>query len=123
MTGFCWPWTKEADADGELHKDVVVGDYIRPWNSNEKNQGTRRGIPKSRYWAYDDAGIDQVGRIYTAQGFEFDYGGVIFVPISSTIPIPGNGRVFPRTPTIAKSKDLTFYSWLRIHIVSSLVVV
>ncbi|MBD1422605.1 hypothetical protein [Sphingobacterium chuzhouense] len=27
MAGFCWPWTKEADADGELHKDVVVDDY------------------------------------------------------------------------------------------------
>jgi len=78
MAGFCWPWTKQADADGELHKDVVVGDYIRPWNADEKTKGMRRGIPKSQYWAYEDAGIDQVGCIYTAQGFEFDYAGVIF---------------------------------------------
>ncbi|WP_433901036.1 DNA/RNA helicase domain-containing protein [Sphingobacterium puteale] len=78
MAGFCWPWTKQADAGGELHKDVVVGDYIRPWNADEKTKGMHRGIPKSQYWAYEDAGIDQVGCIYTAQGFGFDYAGVIF---------------------------------------------
>lgn len=78
MAGFCWPWTKEADADGELHKDVVVNDYIRPWNADENTKGMRRGIPKSQYWAYDEAAIDQVGCVYTAQGFEFDYAGVIF---------------------------------------------
>ncbi|MGJ1243368.1 MULTISPECIES: DNA/RNA helicase domain-containing protein [Sphingobacterium] len=71
-------WTKQADANGELHKDVIVGDYIRPWNADEKTKGMRRGIPKSQYWAYEDAGIDQVGCIYTAQGFEFDYAGVVF---------------------------------------------
>ncbi len=45
-------WTKQADDDGELHKDVVVGDYIRPWNADEKTNGMRRGIPKSQYSAY-----------------------------------------------------------------------
>ena len=68
----------QADADGELHKDVVVDDYIRPWNADENTKGMRRGIPKSQYWAYDEAGIDQEGCVYTAQGFEFDYAGVIF---------------------------------------------
>ncbi len=28
-------------------------------------------------WASDPAGLDQVGCIYTAQGFEYDYAGVI----------------------------------------------
>ena len=36
------------------------------------------GIPKSNIWAHDPNGIDQIGCIYTAQGFEFDYVGVIF---------------------------------------------
>jgi uncharacterized protein len=36
------------------------------------------GIPKSNLWASDPNGIDQVGCVYTAQGFEFDYVGVIF---------------------------------------------
>ncbi len=29
-------------------------------------------------WASEPGGLDQVGCIYTAQGFEFDYVGVIF---------------------------------------------
>ncbi len=36
------------------------------------------GIPKSNLWAYDPNGINQIGCVYTAQGFEFDYAGVIF---------------------------------------------
>ena len=37
-----------------------------------------KGIPKSNYWASDPGGIEQVGCVYTAQGFEYDYAGVIF---------------------------------------------
>jgi uncharacterized protein len=33
-------------------------------------------LPK--LWAYDPNGINQVGCVCTAQGFEFDYAGVIF---------------------------------------------
>jgi hypothetical protein len=29
-------------------------------------------------WATDDSGMGQVGTVYTSQGFEFDYIGVIF---------------------------------------------
>jgi len=29
-------------------------------------------------WATDPTGMEQVGTVYTAQGFEFDYIGVIF---------------------------------------------
>jgi DUF2075 family protein len=36
------------------------------------------GIPKSNFWASDPNRINQVGCVYTAQGFEFDYVGVIF---------------------------------------------
>jgi DUF2075 family protein len=95
MADFCWPWTKEADADGELHKDVVVDDYIRPWNADENTQGMRRGIPKSQYWAYDEAGIYQVGCVYTAQGSEFDYAGVIFGNDLKYNPDTGEWEGFP----------------------------
>ena len=78
MAGFCWPWTKKLTDSGELIDDVQIGDYKRPWNAQEGLTGMRKGIPKSQYWAYDDGGIDQVGCVYTAQGFEFDYAGVIF---------------------------------------------
>ncbi len=36
------------------------------------------GIPKESLWAYDPSGLNQIGCVYTAQGFEFDYVGVIF---------------------------------------------
>jgi len=29
-------------------------------------------------WATDNSGMEQVGTVYTAEGFEFDYIGVIF---------------------------------------------
>jgi uncharacterized protein len=35
-------------------------------------------IPRTSLWATDPNGLEQVGCIYTAQGFEFDYVGVIF---------------------------------------------
>jgi DUF2075 family protein len=35
-------------------------------------------FPKATLWAHDPRGVDQVGCVYTAQGFEFDYVGVIW---------------------------------------------
>lgn len=78
MAGFCWKWSKELDADDTLVKDVRIGTYERPWNARPDLENLPAGIPKSDFWAYDQGGIDQVGCIYTAQGFEFDYAGVIF---------------------------------------------
>lgn len=76
--GFCWPWSDMPNPDGSLAEDVVIGDYRRAWNAPNGISGIRNGIPKASFWAYDPNGINQVGCIYTAQGFEFDYVGVIF---------------------------------------------
>jgi DUF2075 family protein len=57
---------------------VVVGDWSRPWNAKADAARLAPGISKSHYWSTDPGGIDQVGCVYTAQGFEFDYVGVIF---------------------------------------------
>ena len=75
--GFCWPWSK-ARPDGTLEDDVVIGNYRRPWNAKPESSKLAKGIPKAQTWAYDKEGIGQVGCVYTAQGFEFDYVGVIF---------------------------------------------
>jgi hypothetical protein len=75
--GFCWPWSDPIEG-GRLADDVVVGDWARPWNAKPDATRLARGIPRSHYWSTDPGGIDQVGCIYTAQGFEFDYVGVIF---------------------------------------------
>ncbi|HAH06789.1 MAG TPA: peptidase S24 [Elusimicrobia bacterium] len=74
--GFCWPWSNPND-DGTLVNDVKVGDFVRPWNARPDAKHLARGIPKAPLWAYEPGGIDQIGCIYTAQGFEFDYAGVI----------------------------------------------
>ncbi|MDP3974810.1 MAG: DUF2075 domain-containing protein [Candidatus Jorgensenbacteria bacterium] len=65
--GFCWPWS-EPNRDGSLVNDVKIGDFEMPWE--QKNQFWK--------WATDDSGMEQVGTVYTAQGFEFDYIAVIF---------------------------------------------
>lgn len=74
--GFCWPWSDPQD--GRLVEDVVVGDWKRPWNL--KPEKRIKGVPSASLWASDPRGVDQVGCIYTAQGFEYDYSGVILGP-------------------------------------------
>jgi hypothetical protein len=74
--GFCWKWSNP-NADGTLQEDVILDEYRRPWNAKPDAKRLAEGIPKSNFWAYDPAGINQVGCVYTAQGFEFDYVGVI----------------------------------------------
>ncbi len=77
--GFCWPWSNPLPS-GELEPDVVIGDWMMPWNARPEVSALAEGVPKSYYWASDPRGINQVGCVYTAQGFEFDYVGVIFGP-------------------------------------------
>jgi hypothetical protein len=72
--GFCWQWSKPRP-DGTLVDDVVIGPWSRPWNLNADT--ALNGIPPSDLWATDSGGFEQLGCIYTAQGFEYDYGGVI----------------------------------------------
>ena len=77
VAGYCWPWSAPTD-DGHLVDDVRIDGWSRPWNARPNAGRLAPGIPKSHLWASEPGGIDQVGCIYTAQGFEFDYVGVIF---------------------------------------------
>ena len=75
--GYCWPWS-DPRLDGSLVPDVAIEDWARPWNL----KGERRigEAPPASLWASDPGGIDQVGCVYTAQGFEYDWNGVILGP-------------------------------------------
>lgn len=73
--GYSWPWG-EPQADGTLPADVVIGDWAKPWNN--KKDTTHGDAPGTAFWASDPRGFGQVGCVYTAQGFEYDYAGVIF---------------------------------------------
>ncbi len=67
VAGFCWPWSKPLPS-GELIKDVKIGDFEMPWEKKDEFWK----------WATHTSGMEQVGTVYTSQGFEFDYIGVIF---------------------------------------------
>jgi len=79
MAGFCWPWSMP-DEKGILVDDVRIGDFARPWNAKPDAKRLAAGVPPAMYWATDPAGVGQIGCVYTAQGFEFDYAGVIMGP-------------------------------------------
>jgi hypothetical protein len=113
VAGFCWPWSNP-DANGELVPDVKVGDWEMPWNAQAGAGKLAPGIPKSDFWASDPNGINEVGCVYTAQGFEFDYVGVIFGPDLVYRPMEGGwlgqpkesfDRVVSRGVTIAEFTD------------------
>jgi len=80
VAGYCWPWSDPDPIDGTLVSDVQVLDWSMPWNASPDAGRLARGIPKSNFWASDPGGLEQVGCVYTAQGFEFDYVGVIVGP-------------------------------------------
>jgi DUF2075 family protein len=77
--GFCWDWSKTLDFHGELVKDVRIGNFAMPWETHDKIRPPM-GYVRWYEWAYKPEGIKQIGCIYTAQGFEFDYIGVIVGP-------------------------------------------
>ncbi|MET9519953.1 SAV_2336 N-terminal domain-related protein [Streptomyces sp. NPDC002994] len=76
--GYCWPWSPEPRPGDPLPLDVVIGDWARPWNLRGDRSVSE--APPAALWATDPAGSGQVGTIYTAQGFEFDWSGVVIGP-------------------------------------------
>ncbi|WP_033820093.1 DUF2075 domain-containing protein [Kitasatospora sp. MBT63] len=74
--GFCWPWNKP---DGErLVENVHIGTWHKPWNVKPEHSVPH--APKSDLWSTDPRGIGQIGCVYTAQTFEYDWNGVIIGP-------------------------------------------
>jgi len=75
--GYCWPWS-DPRPDGTLVNDVRLGGWARPWNvKSDRSVGDAPGSP---YWATDPNGFGQIGCVYTAQGFEYEWSGVIIGP-------------------------------------------
>jgi hypothetical protein len=75
--GYCWQWS-DPRPDKTLVPDVQLGTWSRPWNlKGDRKVGE---APPAALWATDPNGFDQVGCVYTAQGFEYDWSGVIIGP-------------------------------------------
>lgn len=60
-----------------------------PWSARDGVSRLGPCIPKSDFWASAKEGVDQVGGVHTAQGFEFDYVGVIVGPDLVYRPMDG----------------------------------
>jgi len=77
VAGFCWPWSAP-DKNGQLIPDVKLNNWERPWN----RKSTGREFPENHpytIWATQlNDPLEQIGCIYSVQGFEFDYVGVIW---------------------------------------------
>lgn len=65
--------TRPADSDTW---DVTIGDFRLPWN----NQMTISRTEKKQSWAERSSTVDEVGSIFTVQGFDLNYAGVILGP-------------------------------------------
>lgn len=76
--GYCWDWSKPEQQDGKLvlTADIDIQGWRRPWNT--PSGVTVPDAPSASLWASDPRGFGQVGCVYTAQGFEYDWAGVIF---------------------------------------------
>ncbi|SBT46930.1 hypothetical protein GA0070621_2756 [Micromonospora narathiwatensis] len=96
--GYCWPWS-DPQPDDSLVADVQVGRWARPWNV--KSDRSVGDAPGSAFWATDPGGFGQVGSVYTAQGFEYDWSGVIIGPDL----VARDGRLVTRR---SESKDPAF---------------
>jgi hypothetical protein len=114
--GFCWPWSDPVQADGEwrLVDDVQIGGWRRPWNAKGDRNMPVPDVPESDYWATDDRGFGQVGCIYTAQGFEYDWSGVIFGADlvrrdGEWVPVRANSR----DPLVKRADDLHFAALIK----------
>ncbi|MEU7209927.1 DUF2075 domain-containing protein [Streptomyces sp. NPDC044989] len=75
VAGFCWPWSKP-DKKKNLENDVRIQGWHRPWNA-DSTSFCANGEPPLKIWPVHDAGIGQIGCVYTAQGLEWDWCGVI----------------------------------------------
>lgn len=75
--GYCWTWN-DPNTDGTLPHDVVIGNWSKPWNvKGDRGVG---GYMSGELWAIDPKGFDQIGCVYTVQGFEYEWNGVIMGP-------------------------------------------
>ncbi|GAA1664577.1 DUF2075 domain-containing protein [Nonomuraea maheshkhaliensis] len=97
--GYCWPWSKP-NADKSLVPDVKIDGWERPWNANSTSKVGQ--APPSHIWATSPGGFGQIGCVYTAQGLEFDWAGVIIGPDL----LARGGRMIPDRAG-SHDKDLT----------------
>ncbi|WP_323136504.1 DUF2075 domain-containing protein [Streptomyces anulatus] len=76
VAGYCWPWTKPLGKKRRLETDVRIGEWVRPWNA-DSDSFCEDDAPPSKIWSVHENGLGQIGCVYTAQGLEWDWCGVL----------------------------------------------
>jgi len=111
VAGFCWEWS-DPRPDNSLIRDVTIGGWSMPWNRKpaEMLKKGKKAAAKPEdhpytIWATQPEGINEVGCIYSAQGFEFDYVGVI---VGRDLRWDARRRRW--MPDLAYNKDTSFKS-------------
>jgi hypothetical protein len=75
--GMCWKWDDRTGTVPEVRPEGPGG-WARPWNAGDTHETP--GVPKRKFWATDPGGFGQIGCVHTAQGLEYEWGGVIMGP-------------------------------------------
>ena len=80
--GYCWDWKGKLTPDGDLETEVVIGDFKMPWETLTTPRTPFREMYASSAdtWAIEPQGINQIGCVFSIQGLEIDYIGVIIGP-------------------------------------------
>ena len=77
LAGFAWeyqPWPKtEVRSIDDVPFDITIGTWEKRWNLRHPIDG----YPQASDWASNPTGAEQVGSMFTAQGFEFGRCGVL----------------------------------------------
>lgn len=79
LAGFCWTWQRwpnGATSIDDIPYDIDIDGWRKRWNLRQ----SIAGYPKDSAWASTPTGAEQVGSVFTAQGFEFGRCGVIIGP-------------------------------------------
>lgn len=76
IAGWCWFWRQKFSSQGGLVDEVVINnhngvDFAMPWEAPLSKNGTRDGIPAGEFWAVDPRAKNQIGSVYTVQGYDF----------------------------------------------------
>jgi len=107
VAGFCRTRSKTLDENWELVKDVKIWDFAMPWETHGDITPPKWFVKRYER-AYKPEWVKQVGCIYTAQWFEFDYIGVIIwndlIYDKETDSLKANITA-TKDPTLRKSKE------------------
>ena len=82
--GYCWKWNDRTLANGDLPHDVTIPEYdfSMPWETKARPRGdyAKKYAENADEWCNQHEGVNQIGCIYSLQGWETDYIGVIIGP-------------------------------------------